>query len=94
MLHLIQKSPFQSSCLDQCLNIADKHDKFLLMLDGVYAIQQQDFINSDLCIYALEEDLLARGLNPLNNTKQKINIINYAQFVELTVECDKTMSWF
>lgn len=94
MLHLIQKSPFQSNCLTECLNVADESDQFLLMLDGVYAIQQSEFINSGRSIFALKDDLDARGLTIPAEQKDMITTINYDQFVELTLNTDKTISWF
>lgn len=94
MLHLIQKSPFQSNCLSECLNIAGNDDQFLLMQDGVYAIQQSEFINSGRSIFALKDDLSARGISISDEQKNNVIAIDYDQFVELTLETDKTISWF
>jgi sulfur relay protein TusB/DsrH len=107
MLHLIQKSPFQSQCLNECLKIAGADDSFLLMLDGVYALQWPDFLNNKLVfndfkntdkqlpkITVLEDDLLARGLVIPETHKDSIVAINYTQFVELTLNNSKTLSWF
>ena len=94
MLHLIQKSPFQSSCLKECLNIAKPDDQFLLMLDGVYALQDLDFINNQQHIFILQDDLTARGLTIPESHTGSIKAINYDEFVELTINTSKTISWF
>ena len=94
MLHLIQKSPFQTSCLSECLNIAKPEDQFILMQDGVYAIQKSDFTNDFKNIFVLSDDLTARGLELNNQSASNIKAINYEQFVALTLNTDKTMSWF
>jgi tRNA 2-thiouridine synthesizing protein B len=91
MLHLIQKSPFQTQYLSECLNIASKDDAFLLMQDGVYAIQKSDFIQHNKNIYALESDLNARGLS-VENTK--VSVISYSEFVTLTEQHNKVLSWY
>lgn len=91
MLHLIQKSPFQTQCLSECLNIASKDDAFLLMHDGVYAIQKADFIEQHDNIYALESDLKARGLT---NNNSNVSIISYSEFVALTEQHNKVLSWY
>ena len=91
MLHLIQKSPFQSQCLEDCLNIAAPDDSFLLMQDGVYAIQKADFIEQHDNIYILESDLKARGLT---NNHPNVSSITYADFVELTKTHNKVLSWY
>lgn len=90
MLHLIQKSPFQTNCLEQCLSIASTDDHFLLMSDGIYALQKNDFVNHFDNIYVLETDLQARGLA----ADRKIKTISHKQFVELTLQHDKSLSWF
>lgn len=91
MLHLIQKSPFQSQCLKDCLNIATADDSFLLMQDGVYALQKTDFTEQYCNIYALESDLKARGLT---DTHSNVSIITYAEFVALTEKHNKVLSWY
>jgi tRNA 2-thiouridine synthesizing protein B len=99
MLHLIQKSPFQSQCLNECLKVASDTDSFLLMLDGVYALQSPDFLNHDVItnnknIFILEDDLLARGLSIPESHEKNISAIDYQKFVELTLNNSKTLSWY
>jgi tRNA 2-thiouridine synthesizing protein B len=99
MLHLIQKSPFQSQCLNECLKVASDSDSFLLMLDGTYALQSSNFLNHEKItnnknIFVLEDDLLARGLSIPVNQGKNITTINYQNFVDLTLNNSKTISWY
>lgn len=94
MLHLIQKSPFQNQCLAECLKIASTDDVFLLMLDGVYALQKTEFIDNFKNILILEPDLAARGLSIDENLHRHVNAINYSGFVEATESHDKVISWY
>lgn len=91
ILHLIQKSPFQNSALTDCLNIIDANDSILLMQDGVYGLQHPLLQSTAIPIFALDADLLARGL-----TDSNINFkaINYAEFVNICSQHKQTLSWF
>lgn len=94
MLHLIQKSPFQNQCLAECLKVASPNDVFLLMLDGVYALQKFDFIDNFKNILILEPDLAARGLSVDPDLHNHVNTINYSDFVTTTESHDKIISWY
>lgn len=91
ILHLIQRSPFSSSVLDDCLDIADSSDALLLMEDGVYGIQHSD-IPKDKDVYALQEDVEARGITIQANSD--IKLCNYDDFVSLTTQYNQVISWF
>ena len=43
-------------------------------------------------VYGLREDLVARGL--LEKHADAVDVIGFHKFVELTVQHDKTVSWF
>lgn len=90
VLHLIQRSPFSSTTLSDCLNILGNEDSLLFMQDGVY-IQNHptlpDIINP---VYVLQDDLKARGL--LTSTLGKS--INYQEFVLLCTQHEKVISWY
>jgi sulfur relay protein TusB/DsrH len=94
MLHLIQKSPFQTQCLAECLKIASADDVFLLMLDGIYALQNNEFISHFKNILILEPDLNARGLSLNESIHKHIKTINYSDFVIATESHDKVISWY
>ena len=94
MLHLIQKNPFQNQCFVECLKVASADDVFLLMLDGVYALQKADFLESGNQIFVLEPDMKARGLSLDENTLDNIKAIDYLDFVKTTESHHKVISWY
>ena len=91
-LHLIQKSPFEHSALKDCLAIIDNNDAILLMQDGVLACQHNllDTTNTNYPIYAINDDLRARGLDPSNN----IQAIEFTGFVKLCETATRVISWY
>lgn len=88
VLHLIQKSPFQNSAFADCLNIIDSDDTILLMQDGIYALLHPLLQTTNNPIFALDTDLLARGI--ITNFKT----INYQELVSLCCQHKQTISWF
>lgn len=90
-LHLIQKSPFATSALKDCLNIIEQDDMILLMLDGVYACQSPVIDSIQNQMFALQDDLDARGIQI---HKANIKGINYEDFVTLCTQCKNTISWY
>ncbi len=90
VLHLIQRSPFSSTTVRDCLNIIGTQDSLLFMQDGVY-IQSHPTLNSITNpVYLLQDDLSARGLEV--NGKEKS--ISYQEFVQLCTEHEKVISWY
>ena len=96
MLHTINKSPFTHQNLQSCLNLAKKDDPILLYEDAVLAIQQGSILESLIKealgnhpIFALEEDVKARGIT---NSIEGVKLTNYAGFVDL-VEQHKVTPW-
>lgn len=90
-LHLIQKSPFSTSLLDDCLNVINDDDSIILMQDGVLACQQPRLATLKNTIFALQDDLDARGIQ---QTHKNVNAISYTKFVQLCTECKNTVSWY
>jgi len=99
MLHTINKSPFERNTLDSCLRLAKSGGSVLLIEDGVIAALEGNEhaakltkAMSDLKIYVLEPDLKARGINnkPLLDG---VTTVDYAGFVDLTIEHDCVQSW-
>jgi len=96
-LHILNKSPHASHCLQECLQIAQPTDALLLIEDAVYAAiaaapyarQLQD---SGLSVYALAADIQARGLASMDTGT--VQIINDHQFVDLTIEYSPIQSWY
>ena len=98
MLHIVNKSPFQTSSLDSCLRMARPGSALLLIEDGVYAATTgsavQDRISAacaHLKIYALQPDMDARGVTA--KVLDGVTLIDYAGFVDLAVEHHTSQSW-
>ncbi len=98
-LHIVNKSPEKPSIMERCLNFSSKGDSLLLIEDAAYFALPSTIskITSRLDalqikIYALEEDLVARGIN--KKIHGSIQIVNYEGFVELTTTHNKSSSWY
>jgi tRNA 2-thiouridine synthesizing protein B len=98
LLHLVSASPAASASLDSCLRSLDDDALILLMQDGVYAategsdaVTQIKSSNAVRC-YALRTDVAARGLS--EHVDAAVILIDYDEFVRLSVECHAVQSWF
>jgi len=96
ILHIVSRSPHSQDALQRCLAVAGIEDAIILIEDGVYALTAYErFLPAPLpvkTLYALEPDLLARGITPaLSNPVQTVD---YNGFVDLTAAFSKTLSWF
>lgn len=97
LLHTVNKSPEQSPALHSCLRCATPGSILLLLEDGVYsgrvgAQSMTAITNSGLACYALRPDVEARGLTAL--IAPGVGLIDYADFVRLSVECHAVQSWY
>ena len=99
MLHTVNKSPFEKNSLETCLRLAEDNSSILLIEDGVYgALKKTSFESTIISMqkaskfYALGPDLKARGLDK-SSLISNIEIIDYKEFVKLTVENDKIQNW-
>ena len=97
MLHIVNRSPYQSRSIEQCLNQLQPNDALLLIEDAVYAALKNSRWQSSLAassakLYVLKSDLMARGLTdkPLSET---IKQVDYSGFVELTENHTPIHSW-
>ncbi|MCL4472427.1 MAG: sulfurtransferase complex subunit TusB [Actinobacteria bacterium] len=93
---MINKSPFESMSLDDCLKYASKGSAIILYEDGIYAAMagtaiesKMNTVASDYKVYVLKEDLMQRGIDKLISG---VTEVDYAGFVDL-VEEHKTCSW-
>ena len=98
MLHIVNKSPFQTSALDSCLRLAQPGSALLLIEDGVYAATAGSATEprirqacARLQVYALRPDLDARGL--ATKAIEGVTLIDYAGFVDLAVAHPTSQSW-
>lgn len=90
MLHIITRSPFSSAALVDCLSFAQAKSDILLISGGVYAIRHQALTQENaLNIYALAEDVEARGLEKIAG----VEYINYREMVTLTEENHPIQTW-
>jgi len=98
MLHIVNKSPFQTSTLDTCLSMAQPGHALLLIEDGIYAATAGSTTEarmrtacSQLKVYALQPDMDARGVT--GKLIEGITLVDYAGFVDLTVAHNTSNSW-
>ena len=95
MLHTLISSPFQCD-YSLLLRMLQPDDDLLLMQDGVLAGLQKSrllplLLQSPARLWALEDDLAARGL--IAQISPDITVISYNDFVMLTVKQQQQMSW-
>ncbi|MGY2239041.1 sulfurtransferase complex subunit TusB [Pseudomonas gingeri] len=95
-LHVLSHSPFTDSRLGSCLRLLGSEDALLLTGDAVYALQPRSLPLEaleerapELRLFALDEDLLARGLECPDWATR----VDYPGFVELSVRYDKVNTW-
>jgi len=95
-LHVISSSPFSDNRLSSCLRLLGHGDGLLLCGDGTYAAQPGTShaealraLGGGIALFALDEDLEARGLPSADWLQQ----IDYPGFVALAVRFDKVNSW-
>jgi tRNA 2-thiouridine synthesizing protein B len=97
ILHLINK-PYEHPIFARALSLIAEGDAILLMEDGVYAgthrcAQQTPAFGIIVTpIFALKDDIMARGIDAL--LSPNIQTMTDAEFVELTCKYDKTVSWY
>jgi len=95
-LHLLSHSPFTDSRFNSCLSLLRAGDALLLSGDAVYAVQPGaapqaalQALGSEIALFALQEDLSARGLKPF----ARVQGLDYAGFVELCTRHARVNSW-
>ena len=98
MLHIINKSPFETNTLDTCLRMAQPGHALLLIEDGVYAATQGSAAEermrqacSTLKVYALQPDMDARGV--AGKVMDGVTLVDYGGFVDLTEKHETSHSW-
>lgn len=94
ILHTVNKSPFNSRCLKQCISRCSDSDAILLIEDGVYALPTIDSfaIDKSIKVYALVEDLQIRGI--AEQPSSAYSCINYGQWVKLCTQYNSVMAWY
>jgi tRNA 2-thiouridine synthesizing protein B len=95
-LHVLSHSPFTDSRLGSCLRILGSQDALLLCGDAVYALQTGsaqrqalELMPESIALYALDEDVQARGLV----FPTRLTLVDYPGFVALSCQYDKVNTW-
>lgn len=99
MLHTVNKSPFDRSTLESCLNLTVKGSSVILIEDGVYGAiagtaKSQMVVDAmkDVSVYVLGPDLKARGVDE-SRLIDGIKVVGYDGFVDLTTDNDTVSAW-
>ncbi|WP_409487906.1 sulfurtransferase complex subunit TusB [Pseudomonas promysalinigenes] len=94
-LHVLSHSPFGDERLNSCLRLLGADDGVLLCGDAVYglregsdAYRQLQAANLPDQLFALEEDMQARGVS-----STLAQAVDYPAFVELSLQFYKVNSW-
>lgn len=95
ILHIINKSAFQHSSLEDALPYLDEESCLLLIDDGVYCTLPNTkpiaAIKKTGCrSVVLEHDVAVRGISVDPYT----GLISMKDFVELAFTAEKTVSWY
>jgi tRNA 2-thiouridine synthesizing protein B len=98
-LHTVNKSPFEKTSLQTCLDYATGGAAVLLIEDGVYGALAGTTVESrvksaldSVKIYVLGPDLKARGFAE-ERVVPGISVVDYAGFVDLAAEHTKVQAW-
>ncbi len=98
-LHTVNKSPYERVSLASCLRHTLPGDAVLLIEDAVVGARKTGGAAAMLTeaaktctIYALGPDLAARGV-PESELADGVKVTDYAGFVDLTVQHNRTQSW-
>ena len=98
MLHIINKSPFQTSTFESCLRMAQPGHTVLLIEDGIYAATTGSSTEARvraasgrLKFYALKPDTEARGMTA--KLIDGVTLVDYGGFVDLVAEHSSSNSW-
>ncbi|QWT42341.1 sulfurtransferase complex subunit TusB [Dickeya dadantii] len=95
MLHTLAHSPYRTD-LDALLRNVGEDDAILLLQDGVIAALVgapggERLLSSGSTVYALQEDVAARGL--VDQISTTIVLIDYTEFVQLTALHSRQLAW-
>ncbi len=93
-LHTLARSP-ASNLLTECQQLLAQNDALLFIEDGVYYASRTDLLGlipGKRKIYALREDILARGLS--NKIAARVEVVSMHKFVKLCCEHKKVINWF
>ncbi|MCV2884081.1 sulfurtransferase complex subunit TusB [Aestuariibacter sp. AA17] len=93
VLHKLHTAPDSPSSSFSLQTRIQEEDALLLTEDAVYIAafpNFNEFVGTVARIYALKEDLMARGLTQL---PEQVTQISYADMVELSLQYTQVVSW-
>jgi tRNA 2-thiouridine synthesizing protein B len=98
MLHIVNKSPAQTTALASCLRLAQDGQAVLLTEDAVYAATPSMAASSGLAaaakrlqVFVLLPDVQARGI--AGKLIAEARTVGYDGFVDLVAEHPNNQSW-
>jgi len=98
MLHIVNKSPAQTTSLASCLRLAKDGQTLLLTEDGVLAATAANAAGSGIAaatarlkVVVLQPDVAARGM--AGKMAEGVSAVDYAGFVDLVAEHSTNQSW-
>lgn len=98
MLHIVNKSPAQTTALASCLRLAQDGSALLLTEDAIYAATQAGAARSGLAeavkrlqVHVLQPDVEARGM--AGKLIDGVTTVGYGGFVDLVTEHSANQSW-
>lgn len=97
-LHTVNKSPFEKSSFDSCMGHVNVGSAVLLYEDGVYAAMKGTAAAAKIAaaegvkFYVLGPDMKGRAI-AADRLVDGIQVVDYAGFVDLTVEHAKVVAW-
>ncbi len=96
-LHMLSHSPFSDSRFSSCLPLLGDTDALLLSGDATYALTAGskpattlERLSEQVAVFALAEDVQARAITAL---PPRVQLLDYAGFVELTCRYERVNSW-
>lgn len=81
------------SSLQSCFRVIQKNDAIILIEDAVITVMNKghmDLIKNKL--FVLEPDLKARGIK-IDQITEGVSLVDYNEFVKLTVKYDNVQTW-
>jgi tRNA 2-thiouridine synthesizing protein B len=98
MLHIVNKSPAQTTSLQSCLRLAKDGQSLLLIEDAVYAATQAGAAACGIAeaarrlkVHVLQPDVDARGM--AGRLIAGVTPIDYGGFVDLVAEHTTNQTW-
>jgi tRNA 2-thiouridine synthesizing protein B len=98
MLHIVNKSPAQTTALASCLRLAQDGSALLLTEDAIYAVTAAGAVASGMTaaakrlqVYVLQPDVAARGM--AGKLIDGVREVGYDGFVDLVAEHRNNQSW-